>query len=258
MHAARARMIRRKKGLTEANPITKPARPIRKPFSQRLDYLKNLGRSNVIMESKIEGEKSIFPFLTINDFELKEGETEENVKARVSAAYTRQMQEGFAWMGDVEIYDRRTKNLVKVVALHPVTTYHPGQWPEVRHYVERELKKVAKTFRGGYICLDHYWFYDPPYEILDSVWDEEDCRIEMLCYVPQDITERIRNGTIKHVSVDMDWEILRKMNGVVPEGLKGLGVSFLEQLQPGDPRTSVELLNAWGKLMIEKARQEQN
>lgn len=177
--------------------------------------------------------------------------TEEGVRTKLQAEYKKRLNEGFAWLGEIDIttYDAIRSGLVKVVALHPITTYHPGQWPEIRHYVEPQLELVAETFKGGYISLDHYWIYNSPYEILESKWDPEDLRIEMLCYVPPEIVQKIKEGLITKVSVDMDWEILRNLNGVVPEGLKGLGVSFLEKLAPGDAQTSVALLNSWGLLI---------
>jgi len=181
--------------------------------------------------------------------ETGEWPAEESIRQRISKAYQKQLREGFSWVGkiDIESLGFAKSNLVKVVALHPITTYHPGQWPEIRHYVEPELEKVARSFKGGYINLDHYWLYNPPYEIVSSEW--EDGRIEMLCYVPDEIITKIKNGQISKVSVDMDWKILRNMNGVIPEGLTGLGVAFLEKLTPGDPHTSVELWNAWGEVV---------
>ena len=163
------------------------------------------------------------------------------------------LTESFNWLGSIDFPNIPKSNLVKVVALHPTTTTHPNQFAPVRHYVESELEKVAKTFIGGYISLDHYWVYDSPYRIIDSNY--EDSQIETLCFVPDEIIRKIKDGDITKVSVGMDWQTLQKMDGVVPRGLKGLGVSFLEKLTPGDSQTAVELLEAWGQLLIKEARE---
>jgi len=160
-------------------------------------------------------------------------------------------RESFEWVGDVSVYGLPTRQLIKVKAIHPMVAYHPDSWASLRHYLLPELEGSAASFVGRPTYIDHRFKIPPPYKILDSRW--HDGYIEQLLYAPPYIVNLIENGIIKHVSVNFDWKVLERMNGVAPRGLRGIETSYLVSLKPGDPTTTVELFEALGKLLLKEA-----
>jgi hypothetical protein len=69
----------------------------------------------------------------------------------------------------------------------------------------------------------------------------EDGAIEYVAEVSKDVYDLVKSGEIRHVSVEYDWSILQKLDGVAPKGLEFQGLSFLRGMEPGDPRASVEV-----------------
>jgi len=64
----------------------------------------------------------------------------------------------------------------------------------------------------------------------------------------------IRQGEIKHCSVEFEWKTLEKMNGVAPRGIHFTGLSLLKSFEPGDPLTTVEVWEA----IVERLRKPKN
>ena len=88
----------------------------------------------------------------------------------------------------------------------------------------------------------------------------EDGAIEYIAELGDDlILDWIRDGKIRHCSVEYDWSNLTRLNGVAPKGLQFTGLALLKNFQPGDPETTVEiwegiiqrLREAQGKVQVE-------
>jgi len=156
--------------------------------------------------------------------------------------YTKPMpkRESFSWTGSIEQIPKKS-NLIRGQALHPIKTYHMDEWPNVRVYLEEELSKSAQTLAGKPLLLDHLFPVNG--KVMGAKY--EDGAIEYVAELSdQDILAKIRDGKIKHCSVEFDWELLRNVNGIAPLNIKFTGLSLLENYLPGDPQTTVELFES--------------
>jgi hypothetical protein len=62
----------------------------------------------------------------------------------------------------------------------------------------------------------------------------------------------IKDGTIKHCSIDYDWGSLVRLNGdVAPKDITFQGLALLKDLMPGDPATNVEVWEALARRLKE-------
>ena len=147
--------------------------------------------------------------------------------------------ESFQWVGDLIPEEHEGRYFVKGKAIHPCKTCHPNEWPEVRVYLEEELKTSAPSLSDKPITMDHSITLEAPNKILKSAW--EDGAIEYLAEVSKDIYDLVKSGEIQHVSIEYDWRILEKLDGIAPRGLELTGLSLLRQMRPGDPMTSIEV-----------------
>jgi len=147
-------------------------------------------------------------------------------------------EEGFRWLGDVEIADIPKKNLVKFRALHPIKTFHPEEWPSVREYLEDELIRSARTLTDKPLGIDHETRIPDPYKILASEY--EDGAVEGLAHAPDEVIQKIRDGKIKHCSVEFNWRTIENVNGAAPKGIIFSRLDFLEKYEPGDPITMLQ------------------
>lgn len=145
-------------------------------------------------------------------------------------------EEGFNWTGTV---GAPRENLIKGEALHPVKTYHPEEWPELRVYLEEELAESAETLMGKPLLLDHYLVLQPPNRVIYAAYG--DGGLEYVAEVDNEVVQMVRDGLIRHCSVEFDWERLERLDGVAPRGIEFTGLSLLKDVEPGDPRTTVEL-----------------
>lgn len=157
-------------------------------------------------------------------------------------------EEGFNWIGTV---DAPAKNLIRGEALHPVKTYHPEEWPEVRVYLEEELARSAETLMGKPLLLDHYLILPPPNRVVYATY--RDGALEYVAEVDDEVAGMVRDGLIRHCSVEFDWERLERLDGVAPRGIEFTGLSLLRDVEPGDPRTTVEL---WEGILRHLRREE--
>jgi len=135
-------------------------------------------------------------------------------------------------------------------AIHPIKTYHPNEWPEMRVYLEEELKKAAPTLVGKPFGIDH--ITDLPYTISHAEWDDEANAIYYEGYVGPEIAQMIKDGKVKGVSIELDWEIpggkLEYVNGIAPRNFVFTGLDFIVNFEPGDPQAWVKLAEAaWRK-----------
>lgn len=146
-------------------------------------------------------------------------------------------KEGFNWAGTIKEMPG-VDNLIRGQALHPLRTVHPDEWPEVREYLEEELEKSAHSMVGVPLILDHCQVLNG--KVLGTEY--EDGSIEYVAQLNDpNVMELIRNGAIKHCSVEFEWKSLDKVNGVAPRGINFTGLSLLRMFQPGDPKTTVEV-----------------
>jgi hypothetical protein len=140
-------------------------------------------------------------------------------------------------------------NRVQGQALHPIKTYHPGEWPEVRVYLEEELRKSAETLTGKPFGVDHLYLLSEPNRVTRAWWENDAIHFEG--EVDDNVRRMIENGEIKGVSVEYDWDILQNMNGVAPKGLEFTSLHFLKHFQPGDQLTYAKVYEAIVKRLKE-------
>jgi len=146
-------------------------------------------------------------------------------------------KEGFSWAGSIKQMPG-VDNLIRGQALHPLRTVHPEEWPEVREYLEEELEKSAHTLSGKPLVLDHCQVLDGT--VLGAEY--EDGAIEYVAELHDpNIVELIKDGAIKHCSVEFQWKSLEQVDGLAPRGINFTGLSLLRMFQPGDQKTTVEV-----------------
>lgn len=145
-------------------------------------------------------------------------------------------REGFNWVGSAAPFRGA---LIKGRALHPVKTYHPEGWPGVRVYLEEELAASAPSLAGKPLYIDHYLQLPAPNRVLAAWYG--DGAIEYVAEVDEEVAGLVAGGEITKCSVEFDWEVLERLNGVAPRGIEFTGLSLLRRLEPGDAETSVEV-----------------
>jgi len=166
----------------------------------------------------------------------------------------RPKRESFSWTGSIEQIPEKS-NLIRGQALHPIKTYHMDEWPSVRVYLEEELSKSAQTLAGKPLLLDHLFTLNGT--VLDARY--EDGAIEYTATLEEPaILNKIRDGQIKHCSVELEWQSLDRVNGVAPRGINFVGLSLLSPaVEPGDPVSSVELWESILKRLKEQVEPQE-
>jgi hypothetical protein len=178
---------------------------------------------------------------------LKQGHDEDSAKRICGALKARLEGAPNILEGSVSVGE---KNLIHGEALHPVKTFHPEEWPNVRVYLEEELAKAAGTLVGKPLLLDHQRLLDG--KVLEARYEDGAIKYVAELNDPE-ILEKIRDGGIKHVSVEYDWRSLERLDGVAPRGIEFVGLSLLEKYEPGDPNASVMVWESViGKLRLIK------
>jgi hypothetical protein len=141
-------------------------------------------------------------------------------------------------LGQVKIYG---------VAIHPVATTHPNEWPERRVYEEVELKAAAPSVVGKQLTLDHQFPLDGC-KVTVARWDDKEKGVYFEALITPQIAAKIRNGFIKKVSINCNpWRQgggMKFVDGVAPFGFVFEDLSLLENMEPGDPTSWVKLLEA--------------
>ena len=146
-------------------------------------------------------------------------------------------KESFSWTTEIKSIPGTSK-LIRGTAIHPVKTYHPQEWPEVRVFLEEELRKAAETLIGKPLVLDHLTPLDG--KVIGAKY--EDGALEFVAELNDSaILNLIKNGEIKHCSVEFEWKSLERVNGIAPRGIKFTALSLLRNFPPGDPKTTVEV-----------------
>jgi hypothetical protein len=86
--------------------------------------------------------------------------------------------------------------------------------------------------------------------VLKAQW--EDGAVEYVAEVSKPIYDLIKSREVHHVSIEYDWRVLEKLNGIAPRGLELTGLSLLRHMQPGDPATSAQVWEGIVKKLKEK------
>jgi hypothetical protein len=177
----------------------------------------------------------------VKDF-VSQGKNEEQAKRICGALQTRleRSTEGLilSWEGDIAANEG---NLIGGKAIHPIKTFHPEEWPSVRVYLEEELRRASGSMAGAPLLLDH--MYPVGGEVLDAWY--ADGAIEYVAELDDSkVLGWISDGTIKHCSVEYEWDNLKKINGVAPQGIKFTGLALLKNYEPGDPEATVQVWEA--------------
>jgi len=169
-------------------------------------------------------------------FDKKKGWTINKAKAWFEE-HQAKLKESFSWTGDIKELSG-LGNLIRGKALHPIHTVHPNEWPEVREYLEEELRKSAHTLVGKPLLIDHHRQLKG--EVLGAQYEED--AVEYVAKLDDSgVLSKIRDGRIKHCSVEFEWKQLDRVNGVAPRNITFTGLSLLENFLPGDPATNVEI-----------------
>ncbi|MCD6446484.1 hypothetical protein J7L49_06855 [Candidatus Bathyarchaeota archaeon] len=131
-------------------------------------------------------------------------------------------------------------------AIHPLKTMHPNEWPQIRVYLAEELKKAAPTLIGKPFGIDH--ITDLPYKVTYATWDDDAEAVYFEGEVGPEIAQLIRDGKVKGVSIELDWEVpggkLEYVDGVAPRNFTFTGLDLIVNLEPGDPNAWVKLVEA--------------
>jgi len=172
-------------------------------------------------------------------FEKSRGWTLEKAKEWFEK-HQRRDKESLRWFGEVK-QTPEAHNLIHGKALHPIRTVHPEEWPEVREYLEEELGQSAHTLVGKPLVLNHHRPLQG--EVLNAEYN--DGAIEYVAKLADpEVFEEIAQGKIKHCSVEFEWGSLERVNGFSPRNITFTGLSLLENFEPGDPLTTVEVWEA--------------
>jgi len=164
------------------------------------------------------------------------GGYDEETARKVCGKMKAELEESFSWAGDIRPYPGA--RLIRGEAIHPVKTFHPLEWPQLRVFLEDELQKSAETLVGKPLFLDHWRPLSG--KVLGARY--EDGALEYVAELnDEDILRLIRDGQIKHASVQFEWKILEQVDGIAPRGLNFQHLSLLKDMEPGDPRSTVEL-----------------
>jgi len=167
------------------------------------------------------------------------GGYDEETAKKVCGKMKAELKESFSWTSDIKPYPGA--KLIRGEAIHPIKTFHSLEWPQLRVYLEEELEKSAETLTGKPLYLDHW---KPLYgKVLGARY--EDGALEYVAELnDEDVLRMIRDGQIKHASIQFEWKILEQVDGVAPRGLNFQHLSLLKDMPPGDPKTTVEIFES--------------
>lgn len=185
------------------------------------------------------------PFGKWNSFEdcvqdfVAQGKDEDSAK-RICGALKARLEKSvstsvYSWEGGIE---PKQGNLIHGRAIHPVKTLHPEEWPSVRVYLEDELRRATVSLVGAPLLLDH----ESPLDgyVMDARYAEG--AVEYVAELNDEtVLDLIRQGIIRHCSVEYEWENLQRVNGAAPRGIKFTGLALLKNYEPGDPETTVQI-----------------
>jgi len=177
------------------------------------------------------------------------GGYDEETARKVCGKMKAELEESFSWAGDIRPYPGA--RLIRGEAIHPIKTFHPYEWPQLRVFLEDELEKSAETLVGKPLFLDHWRPLNG--KVLGARY--EDGALEYVAELNDpDILQMIRDGQIKYASIQFEWKILENVDGLAPRGINYQHLSLLKDMQPGDPQTSVNIWESIARQLKEARR----
>lgn len=185
---------------------------------------------------------------------VMEAEYDDETGERLSEKYGTVKHQGGAQPKESRLYLSGSLLLlegkrVKGAAIHPMATYHPYEWPKVRVYLDDYLERAAPSAVGKPFMLDHSRALSAENRITKNVWNKEKAQVEYEGEVSDDVALMIKSGKIKGVSVGLDFTkpgggMLVTERGVIPYAFGFEEYSFLQHMEPGDPKAWVSLCEA--------------
>lgn len=136
-------------------------------------------------------------------------------------------------------------NVIKIVALNAGTSGNKNT------YLKDELIRAARTMNGKPIYFGTSHDNVEKREIGIINWAEfESDRVEAVGTIDPEIYHRIQNGEIPHVSIEANFILPERINGIAPKGLEFTGLLLLPKgVAPGDPKTSVVVMERIGEIL---------
>jgi hypothetical protein len=136
---------------------------------------------------------------------------------------------------------------IEGVAIHAGHTYHPNESVEVREWGDQELNTQAHTMEGKPLIFDHKTILNGC-KVTSCWYDPIKRALNYKGEVTPEVAQWIRNGYVKGVSVEVNWQVpggsVHYVDGFAAKGFVFEGLSLLHELQPGDPKAFVKLMEA--------------
>lgn len=149
------------------------------------------------------------------------------------------LREGLALNGLCRVYGE---------AIHPMTTFHPNEYPSIRVHYKDQLQNAAPSLGGTPWVMDHKIELPPPNFVTKGWWNETRQAVAYEGELEPYYANLIREGIIRGVSVELNWAIpggsVAFVDGFAAKGFKFTGLSLLHELEPGDPRAFIKLVEA--------------
>jgi hypothetical protein len=172
-------------------------------------------------------------------------------KAKEWFAEHAKKKEWIPWPGTIKLVEG-VPNLVEGEAIHPCITVHPEEAPHIRKFLREQITKAAPTLLGKPLIYNHAHVI-PNSQVVASHWNENLDAVRYLAVLNDpELVSKINEGKIKHVSLEWRAEDFKELNGHAPINITFEGLSLLEDIEPGDPRSSIKLWEG----IIAKAKEQ--
>jgi ATP-dependent Clp protease protease subunit len=136
------------------------------------------------------------------------------------------------------------------IAIHPITTIHPGEAFSKRVYILERLQKAAPSLVGRQFMIDHAESLADT-KVTLCRWNEKENGLYYEGEVPEAVANNIRNGVFKGVSISVNPWIkgggVEWVDGVAPFGFEYDELSLIKNMTPADQKAWVQLMEAWEK-----------
>jgi hypothetical protein len=146
------------------------------------------------------------------------------------------------------------KHRITGEAIHPCQTYHPGEWCEVRQYVEPFLERAAHSMVGKPLVIDHdEGRYGRKLSVDNMItqahWDPAKSAVVFEAEITEEVYRLFQCGELKpKVSVGVNWQkpgggVIVGGNGqLIPYAFDFSELSLISQTaEPGDPLTNLQI-----------------
>jgi hypothetical protein len=143
---------------------------------------------------------------------------------------------------------RNGKRIITGEAIHPIATYHPNHWVEVRRYIESYLQKAAPSLKGKGVLVNHEGKPLEDCVVTDAYWDKEKSALIYKAEITAAVARMIESSDIQHVSVGIKWDrpggglLVMEDGGILPYGYDFDHLALVtSNYQAGDPLSTVSL-----------------